>query len=184
VGSPDCGPRGFDDELICRLVAQNCDFVGDSRHNLGIFSVDKRERDSQSSYSTDSADYGLTGVFHSLVGRDSGPRTLAGRTSCEEDGKQMSDLLCLSRLQVPGRDTATPQFVNGRDGLKKMSWGAELIKANWLLSVSMLDKTRDWAATNVGQDVFLKLRSEPDERLLNDLEALKAPRARIMTKPA
>jgi len=48
----------------------------------------------------------------------------------------------------------------------------------------MMDKARDWAATNVGQDVFLKVSSEPDERLLNDLEALKALRARIMSKPA
>jgi avidin family protein len=37
----------------------------------------------------EAADHGLTGVFHSLVGRDSGFRSLAGRSSLWEDGKQM-----------------------------------------------------------------------------------------------
>jgi hypothetical protein len=37
----------------------------------------------------EAADHSLTGVFHSLVGRDSGFRSLAGRSSLWEDGKQM-----------------------------------------------------------------------------------------------
>jgi len=69
------------------------------------------------------ADHGLTGVFHSLVGRESGSRTLAGRTSCEEDGKQMVGFALPSRLEIPLRDTGTSQFVHGPDGLKGMNLG-------------------------------------------------------------
>jgi hypothetical protein len=130
------------------------------------------------------ADHELTGVFHSLVGQDSGSRTLAGRISCEEYGKQMVGFVVSFEIASPTEGYGHSSVCSWSGWAEKDELGAELIKTNWLLSISVLDKTRDWAATNVGQDVFLKLSSEPDERLLNDLEALNALRARIMSKPA
>jgi len=50
------------------------------------------------------------------------------------------------------------------------------------LCVGLLDKGREWGATNVGQDVFLKISDDPDERLLDDLESIKALRSRIMSQ--
>jgi Avidin family len=130
------------------------------------------------------ADHGLTGVFHSLVGRDSGSRTLAGRTSSEEDGKQMVGFAVSFEIASPMEGYGHFSVCSWSGWAEKDELGRELIKTHWLLSVSMLDKTRDWAATNVGQDVFLKVSNEPDERFLNDLDALKALRAKITSKRA
>jgi hypothetical protein len=128
--------------------------------------------------------YGLTGMFRSLVGRDSGLRTIAGRTSSEDGGKRMVGFAVCFEIASPTEGYGHSSVCSWSGWAEKDELGAELIKTNWLLSVSMMDKTRDWAATNVGQDVFLKVSSEPDERLLNDLDALKALRARITSKPA
>jgi len=130
------------------------------------------------------ADHGLTGLFRSLVGRDSDSRTLVGRTSSEDGGKRMVGFAVCFEIASPGEGYGHFSVCSWSGWAEKDELGAELIKTNWLLSVSMMDKTRDWAATNVGQDVFLKVSSEPDERLLNDLDALKALRARIRSKPA
>jgi avidin family protein len=99
-------------------------------------------------------------------------------------GKTVNKWICSFEIANPTEGYGHFSVCSWSGWAEKDELGAELIKTNWLLSVSMLDKTREWAATNVGQDVFLKLSSEPDERLLNDLEALKALRAKIMTKPA
>jgi hypothetical protein len=130
------------------------------------------------------ADHGLTGLFRSLVGRDSDSRTLVGRTSSEDGGKRMVGFAVCFEIASPGEGYGHSSVCSWSGWAEKDELGAELIKTNWLLSVSMMDKTRDWAATNVGQDVFLKVSSEPDERLLSDLDALKALRARITSKPA
>ena len=131
----------------------------------------------------DEGGYGLTGVFRSLVGRDLGFRTIAGRTSSEEGGKKRSGSRSLSRLQVPARDTGTPPFAHGLDGLKRDELGIHTIKTHWLLSVSLLDKGTDWACQSMwGRMSFWKVSSDPDERLLHDLNALKALRSAVMSK--
>jgi hypothetical protein len=130
------------------------------------------------------ADHRLTGLFRSLVGRDSDSRTLVGRTSSEDGGKRMVGFAVCFEIASPGEGYGHSSVCSWSGWAEKDELGAELIKTNWLLSVSMMDKTRDWAATNVGQDVFLQVSSEPDERLLSDLDALKALRARITSKPA
>jgi len=48
------------------------------------------------------ADLALTGVFHSFVGRDSGFRTLAGRASAREGGKQMVGFTVSFEIASPG----------------------------------------------------------------------------------
>jgi hypothetical protein len=52
--------------------------------------------------------------------------------------------------------------------------GRDEIKTHWLLSIGVLDRDKEWAAANVGEDTFVKLTDQPDEKLLSDLDALKA----------
>jgi hypothetical protein len=113
-----------------------------------------------------------------------GSAALLDGVVCGKTVNKWSDALCLSRLQIPRRDTATFSVCSWSGWAEKDELGAELLKTHWLLSVSLLDKNKEWAATNVGQDVFIKVSSDPDERLLNDLDALKALRSKIASKRA
>ena len=130
----------------------------------------------------DEGGYGLTGVFRSLVGRDSGFRTIAGRTSSEEGGKQMLGFAVSFEIASPGEGYGHSSVCSWSGWAERDELGVHTIKTHWLLSVSLLDKGTDWAATNVGQDVFLKVSSDPDERLLHDLNALKTLRSAVMSK--
>jgi hypothetical protein len=123
--------------------------------------------------------YGLTGSFRSLVGRDSGLRTIAGRTSSEAGGKRMVGFAVCFEIASPGEGYGHFSVCSWSGWAEKDELGVELIKTHWLLSVSLMDKARDWAATNVGQDAFLKVSDDPDEGLLKDLDAVKARYSKI-----
>lgn len=125
------------------------------------------------------AEHGLTGIFRSLVGRDPGLRPLGGRISSEDGGRRMVGFAVSFEIATPGDGYGHFSVCAWSGWAENDELGAELIKTHWLLSVSVLDKGRDWAATNVGQDVFLKISSDADERLLNDLEAVKAHYSKI-----
>ena len=125
------------------------------------------------------AEHALTGLFKSLVGRDSACRILAGRTSSEDSGRRMVGFAVCFEIANPGEGYGHFSVCSWSGWAENDELGAEVIKTHWLLSVSVLDKGRDWAATNVGQDVFLKISSDADERLLNDLEAVKAHYSKI-----
>lgn len=125
------------------------------------------------------ADHGLTGILRSLVGRDPGFRTLAGRISSDDGGRRMVGFAVCFEIANPGEGYGHSSVCAWSGWAEKDELGAELIKTHWLLSVSVLDKGKDWAATNVGQDVFLKISSDANEQLLNDLEALKARYSKI-----
>jgi hypothetical protein len=126
----------------------------------------------------------LTGIFRSIVGRDPGFRTLAGRISSEDGGRRMVGFAVTFEIATPGEGYGPFSVCAWSGWTEKDEFGAELLKTHWLLSVSLLDKNKDWAATNVGQDVFVKVSSDPDERLLSDLDALKALRSNIASKRA
>jgi hypothetical protein len=130
------------------------------------------------------SEHELTGIFRSIVGRDPGFRTLAGRISSEDGGRRMVGFAVTFEIATPGEGYGRFSVCAWSGWAEKDEFGAELLKTHWLLSVSLLDKNKDWAATNVGQDVFVKVSSDPDERLLNDLDALKALRSKIASKRA
>jgi hypothetical protein len=120
------------------------------------------------------ADHGLTGLFRSLVGRDSDSRTIVGRTSSEDGGKRMIGFAVCFEIATPGEGYGPFSVCSWSGWAEKDELGAELIKTHWLLTASVLQKEKQWAATRVGEDVFAKISKEPDERLLKDFEAVKA----------
>jgi hypothetical protein len=125
------------------------------------------------------SDHGLTGLFRSLVGRDSDSRTLVGRTSSEDGGNRMVGFAVCFEIATPGEGYGHFSVCSWSGWAEKDELGVELIKTHWLLSVSLMDKARDWAATNVGQDAFLKVSDDPDDRLLKDLDVVKARYSKI-----
>lgn len=127
------------------------------------------------------AEHGLTGLFKSLVGRDSACRILAGRPSSEDSGRRMVGFAVCFEIAHPGEGYGHFSVCSWSGWGDTDELGAEVIKTHWLLSVSLLEKTRDWAATNVGQDTFVKVSSEPDEHLLEDFDAVKARYSKIRT---
>ena len=61
-------------------------------------------------------DFGLDGIYQSIVGRDSGFRTLVGRTSKVDGTKQMVAWVVCFEIADPPKDMATIRFVAGRVG--------------------------------------------------------------------
>jgi len=118
------------------------------------------------------ADRSLAGFYHSVVGRDPGYRVLAGRTGAEESGKQMAAFSVCFEVADPG-----PGYghfsVCGWSGWAEVEDEILTIKTHWLLSVSVLDKNKEWAATNVGEDSFVRLTDDPREEIFKDFEAVK-----------
>lgn len=49
------------------------------------------------------AEHAITGIFHSLVGRDPRFRTVAGRTSSENGGKQMAGFSATFEIARSGK---------------------------------------------------------------------------------
>jgi hypothetical protein len=119
------------------------------------------------------ADKRLTGKYRSMVGRDTNVRDLSGRTSGVDGGKQMVAFAVCFEIAAPGPGEGHFSVCawsgwSGKDGA-----GNYIIDAQWLLSVSVLDKQGEWAATKIGKSSFQRVLETPDEKLLTDDEALK-----------
>jgi hypothetical protein len=126
------------------------------------------------------ADGGLTGIYHSIVGRDPGYRALAGRTSPDDSGKQMVAFAVCFKIDAPS-DGYGHYSVCGWSGWSETDDDDTLVmKTHWLLSVNLLDSKDEWAATNVGEDTLVQLTGAPDESLLRDIDALKALHSKIL----
>jgi hypothetical protein len=99
--------------------------------------------------------YGLTGMFRSLVGRDSGLRTIAGRTSSEDGGKRMVGFAVCFEIVSPGEGYGHLSVCSWSGWAEKDELGAELINTHSLLSVSLLDKEK------IGTSHFMKTNVVP-----------------------
>lgn len=130
------------------------------------------------------AGFSVDGIYHSIVGRDSGFRELAGRTNEVDGAKQMVSWAVCFEISDPGPGSGHYSVCawsgwGERDDLK-----AELIKTHWLLTVNPLDKRDDWGATRVGEDTFLKISDDPDEKLFGNLDAIKKLYAEVTERIA
>jgi Avidin family len=125
------------------------------------------------------ADHSVTGIYQSVVGSDSNPRPLAGRTNSADGPKQMiAWSVCF--------EVAAPRAGYGRFSICAWSgWGerddggAQRIKTHWLRTVTVLESKDDWSATHIGEDTFLKLTDDADEKLFADPAAVKELYARV-----
>ena len=100
----------------------------------------------------ENSDGSLTGMFRSLVGRDTGKRPLSGRASSEESAKQLLGFTVCFHINNPTEAT-------GHYSLCSWSGWArdEEITTHWLLTTSFLDPADEWSSTRVGQDHFKKI---------------------------
>jgi hypothetical protein len=98
------------------------------------------------------SDRRLTGLFRSLVGRDTRKRPLSGRTSSEESAKQLLGFTICFHIDNPTEAT-------GHYSLCSWSGWArdEEITTHWLLTTSFLDRADEWSSTRVGQDHFKRI---------------------------
>jgi hypothetical protein len=111
----------------------------------------------------------LTGKYRSIVGRDPHIRELAGRTSAEEQGKQMLGFVVGFHIDSPG-----PEY--GHYSLCTWSGWArgKEITTHWLLAISFLEKKDEWSSTRIGEDTFEKVLDVPEEKHLTaDTESLR-----------
>jgi Avidin family len=121
----------------------------------------------------EAADHGLSGIYHSIVGRDPGYRALAGRASPQDGPKQMAAFTVCFEIADPSPGYGH-NSVCGWSGWNEIDDnGASVIKTHWLLSVNVLDPKAEWSATYVGEDTFSKIYDAPDDKLFKDMDALK-----------
>jgi len=116
----------------------------------------------------ENADHSLDGIYHSIVGRDPGYRALSGRTNDVESGKQMVAFSVCFEIDKP-----SPGY--GKYSVCAWSgWAEENAKkqleidTHWLLSISVLDRAAEWAATNIGEDQFLRILDSFDQATFED----------------
>jgi hypothetical protein len=127
-------------------------------------------------------DLGLEGTYQSMVGRDSGFRALAGRTSKVDGPKQMVAWSVCFEIANPAEGYGH-YSVGGWSGWgERNDLGDELIKTHWLLTINIYDMKSNWSATHVGEDTFLKIYDDADENVFKDLDAVKKLYAEKMAK--
>ena len=118
-------------------------------------------------------DHSVTGVYQSIVGKDPNPRPLAGRTNSVDGSKQMiAWAVCF--------EVATPPSGYGHFSICAWSgWGEQdghglhFITTHWLRTLNTLESRDNWSATHIGEDTFVKLSNDADEKLFADSDALK-----------
>lgn len=115
----------------------------------------------------------LTGKYRSMVGRDPNVRDLSGRTSAVAGGKQMAAFAVCFEIAAPDPGYGHFSVCAWSGWSKNDDAGNFIIDAQWLLSVSVLDKEGEWASTKIGKSTFRKVSGIPDETLLTNDEALK-----------
>jgi hypothetical protein len=116
----------------------------------------------------------LTGMFRSLVGKDTRKRALSGRTSPEESAKQLLGFSVCFNIDNP---------VDSTGHYSLCSWSGwaldKKITAHWLLTTSFLEPADEWSSTRVGRDRFKKIDQTPsDEYIDSDEETLSLLLAR------
>jgi hypothetical protein len=119
------------------------------------------------------ADHSITGIYHSIVGRDPGFRVSTGRTNKIDGSKQMVAWAVCFEVADPGAGYGHYSVCAWSGWGEKDDLGAELIKTHWLLTVNTLQSKDNWSATHIGEDTFLKIYDDADENLFKDLDAVK-----------
>ena len=116
----------------------------------------------------------LSGKYRSIVGRDPHIRDLSGRTSAEEQGKQMLGFAVCFQIDTPGP---------GYGHFSLCTWSGwerdEIITSHWLLTLSLIKKEDEWSSTLIGEDRFEKVLDVPEEKHLG---APKEALAELLTK--
>ena len=122
----------------------------------------------------DPGDGMLHGKFRSLVGRDSQPRELAGRTGGEEQSRQLLGFSVCFHIDDPAPG-------NGHSSICTWSGWARgnRITTHWLLTSSLLRPQDDWSSTRTGKDCFERILNTPDE---TQLKASSEDLARLLSK--
>jgi hypothetical protein len=124
----------------------------------------------------------LAGKFRSLVGRDPHIRTLTGRTSPAESGKQMLGFSVQFQIEDPGPGYGHYSICTW------CGWAADkapnqTITAHWLLTISRLNKEDEWSSTTTGRDTFVKVLDSPEEKYLSaDRQLLEQLLAKSTTR--
>jgi hypothetical protein len=114
------------------------------------------------------SDGSLTGMFRSLVGRDTRKRLLSGRASSEESVKQLLGFTVCFHID-------NPTEASGHYSLCSWSgWARDKeITTHWLLTTSFLDPADEWSSTRVGQDRFKRVyQAANDEYIDSDEDTL------------
>lgn len=117
-------------------------------------------------------DKSLTGKYRSMVGRDGNVRDLSGRTSAVDGGKQMAAFAVCFEIDAPDPGFGRSSVCAWSGWCEKNDAGNFILATRWLLSVNVLDKEGEWAATKIGKSTFQKVLGIPDETILTNDEAL------------
>ena len=118
-------------------------------------------------------DHSVTGIYQSMVGRDPNPRPLAGRTNSVDGSKQMIAWSVCFEVAAPVSGYGHFSICAWSGWGEQDSAGTQTIHTHWLRTLNSLESRDNWSATCVGQDVFLKLSGEADEKLFADSKAIK-----------
>jgi len=113
----------------------------------------------------DPGDGSLRGRYRSTVGRDTGIRELAGRTSSTEGDKQMIGFAVCFEIADPRPGYAHASLCSW-SGWSDMKDGKQRIKTRWLLSTGILHPSQEWGGTLIGDDNFELVLTDPDEHYL------------------
>jgi len=111
-------------------------------------------------------DGALAGKFRSIVGRDPHVRTLTGRTSPVENGKQMLGFAVQFQIEEPGPGYGHYSVCTWC-GWAKDKAPNPTITTHWLLTSSRLSKEDEWSSTTTGCDTFEKVLDSPEEKYLS-----------------
>ena len=122
----------------------------------------------------DVTDGTLKGKYRSLVGHDPHPRELAGRTSSEEQSKQLLGFSVCFQIDEPVAE-------HGHFSICTWSgWSrGNTITAHWILTRSLLRAEDEWSSTLLGKDCFERVLDVPDEE---QLLASKGALAQLLAK--
>jgi hypothetical protein len=111
---------------------------------------------------TEHSDGALTGTYRSFVGRDSHKRSLAGRTSAVESGKQMLGFAVCFQIDSPAE---------GYGHYSLCTWSGwargKQITTHWLLTISLLNTKDEWSSTLLGEDTFEKVLDTAEDKFLD-----------------
>jgi len=113
----------------------------------------------------DPSDGSLRGRYRSMVGRDTGIRELAGRTSSREGEKQMIGFVVCFEIADPRPGYGHSSLCSWA-GWSFLKDGKQSIKTRWLLSTGILEPSQEWGGTLIGDDKFELVTSEPNEHYL------------------
>jgi hypothetical protein len=114
------------------------------------------------------ANNGLTGYYHSFVGRDKGVRKLAGRTHVLDGSKRMVGFAVCFEIANPGPTSGNTSLCTWSGWYTQRDHPRGIIKTHWHLSLNELDPKDEWAGNMIGEDWFVKFLDDPREDVIAD----------------